>query len=85
MDTELPSDFNSLQVTVIVHGLNIITYLHITSPSVSVASRRITPSQRLLRDLCSLVFNASRHKETTKKVIFEISMLDYPILSLESS
>ena len=56
-----------------------------TSPSVSVASRRITPSQRPLRDLCSLMFGATRLKETTKNIIFEISMLDYPIWSLESS
>ena len=39
-----------------------------TSPSVSVASRRITPSQRPLRDLCSLVFGATRLKETTKNI-----------------
>ena len=43
-----------------------------TSPSVSVASRRITPSQRPLRDLCSLVFGTTRLKETTKKkIIFD--------------
>ena len=42
-------------------------YHKYTSPSVSVASRRITPSQRPLRDLCSLVFGATRLKETTKK------------------
>ena len=56
-----------------------------TSPSVSVASRRITLLQRPLRDLCSLGFGATRLKETTKNIIFEISMLDYPIWSLESS
>ena len=48
------------------------------SPSVSVASRRITLSQRPLRDLCSLVFGATRLKETTKKITSEISMLEYP-------
>ena len=48
------------------------------SPSVSVASRRITLSQRPLRDLCSLVFDATRLKETTKKITSEISMLEYP-------
>ena len=56
-----------------------------TSPSVSVASRRITLLQRPLRDLCSLVFGATRLKESTKNIILEISMLDYPIWSLESS
>ena len=56
-----------------------------TSPSVSVASRRITLLQRPLRDLCSLVFGATRIKENTKNIIFEISMLDYSIWSLESS
>ena len=39
------------------------------SPSVSVASRRITLLQRPLRDLCSLVFGATRLKETTKNHI----------------
>ena len=57
--------------------------LYITSPSVSVASRRVTPSERPLRDLCSLVFGATRLKKTTKNIIFEIIMLDYPIWSLE--
>ena len=57
----------------------------ITSPSVSVASRRITHLQRPLRDLCSFVFGATLLKETTKNIIFVISMLDYPIWSLESS
>ena len=56
-----------------------ITLYIYTSPSVSVASRRITLLQRPLRDLCSLVFGATRLKETTKNIIFEISMLDYPI------
>ena len=56
-----------------------------TSSSFSVASRRITPSQRPLRDLCSLVFGATHLKKATKNIIFEISMLDYPIWSLESS
>ena len=37
------------------------------------------------RDLCSLVFDATRLKDTTENIIFEISMLDYPIWSLESS
>ena len=55
-----------------------ITLYVYTSPSV-------TPSQRPLRDLCSLVFGATRLKETTKNIIFEISMLDYPIWSLVSS
>ena len=54
-------------------------YIYITSPSVSVASRRITLLQRPLRDLCLLVFGATRLKETTNNIIFEISMLDYPI------
>ena len=36
-------------------------------PSGSVASRRITLSQRPLSDLCLLVFGATRLKETTKK------------------
>ena len=49
------------------------------SPSVSVASRRITLSQRPLRDLCSLVFGATRLKETTKKITSEINMLEYPL------
>ena len=35
-------------------------------------------SQRPLRDLCSLVFGATGLKETTKKITFEITMLDYP-------
>ena len=45
-----------------------ITIYIYTSPSVSVASRRITPSQRPLRDLCSLVSGATRLKETTKNI-----------------
>ena len=32
-----------------------------TSPSVSVASRRMTPSQRSLRDLCSFVLATTPH------------------------
>ena len=49
-----------------------------TSPSVSVASRRITPSQRPLRDLCSFVFGATRLKETTKKSYLKSACLITP-------
>ena len=79
------SSHYSLEMVVKISKIPDLTNLHSTSPSVSVASRRITPSQRPLRALCSLVFGATRLKETTKQIIFEISMLDYPIWSLESS
>ena len=52
--------------------------LIITSPSVSVASRQITPLQRPLRDLCSLVFGATRLKETTKISYLESACLITP-------
>ena len=65
---------SAYSITLYVH-IYIFIYM---SPSVSVASRRITLSQRPLRDLCSLVFGATRLKETTKKITSEISMLEYP-------
>ena len=43
------------------YSITLYVYLYM-SPSVSVASRRITLSQRPLRDLCSLVFGARRLK-----------------------
>ena len=48
------------------------------SPLVSVVSRRITLSPWPLRDLCLLVFGATRLEETTKKITAEISMQEYP-------
>ena len=49
-----------------------------TSPSVSVAWRQILPSQRQLRDLCSIVFGATRLKETTKKSYLKSACLIIP-------
>ena len=73
-----------------IHFVNteyMVIYLDLikTSPSVSVASRRITLSQRPLRDLCSFVFSAALLKGTIENIILEISMLDYSICSLEAS
>ena len=50
------------------------------SPSVSVASRRITLSQRPLRDLCPHVFGATRLKETTKKSHLKSACLNTPLV-----
>ena len=50
------------------------------SPSVSVASRRITLSPRPLRNLCSLVFGATRLKETTKKTHLRSAYLNTPLV-----
>ena len=44
-----------------------ISYIIVTSPSVSVASRRITHSKKSLRDLCSFIFDDVRLND-----IFEI-------------
>ena len=56
-------------------------YIYIyMSPSVSVASRRITLSQRPLRDLCSLVFGATRLKETTKLTHLKSACLNTPLV-----
>ena len=52
----------------------------LTSPSVSVASRRITLSQRPLRDLCSIMFGATRLKETTKKSYLKSACLITPLV-----
>ena len=38
-----------------------LSILYLTSPSVSVALRQITPSQRSLHDLCSFVLGTTRH------------------------
>ena len=59
------------------YSITLYVYIYM-SPSVSIASRRITLSQRPLRDLCLLVFGATRLKETTNKITSEISMLEYP-------
>ena len=59
------------------YSITLYVYIYM-SPSVSVASRRITLPQRPLRDLCSLVFGATRLKETTKKITSQISILEYP-------
>ena len=50
------------------------------SPSVSVSSRRITLSQRPLRDLCLLVFGSTRLKATPKKSHLKSACLTTPLV-----
>ena len=53
-------------------------YIYIYFRALRSRSLRDGPlSQRPLSDLCSLVFGATRLKETTKKITSEISMLEY--------
>ena len=45
----------------------------------------ITLSQRPLRVLCSFEFGTARLEAVFENIIFEISILDYPVRSLEAS
>ena len=49
------------------------------SPSVSVASRRITLSQRPLRDLCSFVFGATRLKQQPLHCLASLLEMNYSL------